>query len=52
MKRFFHGANAALRNMEGVDDVTLTASDVQVLDGHQVQVVAISWLQSVPFEHK
>lgn len=52
VKRFFHGANAALRNMEGVDDVTLTASDVQVLDGHQVQVVAISWLQSVPFEHK
>ncbi|MBK6579631.1 MAG: hypothetical protein IPG17_26285 [Sandaracinaceae bacterium] len=52
VKRFFRGAAAALGRLEGVEDVTLTASDVQVLDGHQVQVVAISWLQSVPFEHK
>ncbi|MBK7154800.1 MAG: hypothetical protein IPH72_23950 [Sandaracinaceae bacterium] len=52
VRRFFHGAQAALGTLEGVEDVTLTASDVQVLDGHQAQVVAISWLQSVPIEHK
>jgi hypothetical protein len=44
--RFFQGARAALRNVEGIDDVTVTASELVVLDGHQVQVVAISWLQS------
>ena len=52
VKRFFRGAAAALGRLEGVEDVALTASDVQVLDGHQAQVVAISWLQSAPIEHK
>jgi hypothetical protein len=46
VRRFFHSGDEALRSVMRIDDVTFTRSELLVLDGHQVQVVAISWLQS------
>lgn len=48
--RFLHGALTTLQRVEGVRGETLKTSKLQSRHGHQVQAVAISWLQSAPIE--